>query len=152
MSLLYIFCSSESQITLYKEKEACPSHEVTFVCITSDEPATFWEVIKGINRVQFNFNTNFDSIGMIKYGTIKSSSLKAEIISGNISSSTSRLTIYRSLHLVSAIIICNEKEVHFNIIGGRKHFAVLYSHKRKVSFENPLIKKVQELCLFYQVL
>ena len=99
---------------LYEKADRCTSDETVFTCINEDGAAIFWEISKRSSGVHFNFNANFDNIGTVINDMVTTSSLRAELLSGNSSFIITSLTITQPLKLNSYTINCNEKIVVLN--------------------------------------
>ena len=87
----------------------CPFDEIVYICSNEEATAINWrlELLDG-ETLDLNLNSNFEHPGTSIHRQIHSSSVKAEVISGNKSSIVSSLTItVVTLEFNSSKIRCN---------------------------------------------
>ncbi len=104
---------------LYQVNQArtlCYSNEAEFVCSQYDT-IIFWRITSSSSGMsdQISFHTLFDSVRM-KNGTIDSTIVTAQLIVGNTSFITSKLTIAANL---VATIACNAESISYQPLNSK---------------------------------
>ncbi len=96
-----------------KTRTQCYSDVAEFIC-SHHESLLTWTVTSitsGERSATLSFNSQFNVTENIKYASVDSTQVTAELMFGNSTFSLSRLTIEAS---VSAIIICNHENIIYH--------------------------------------